>query len=52
MTEPNTAIKTYFRQQAELYPEDIYLLSEGESAPDETPERLHQLEKVCLANFF
>ncbi|MFH1214258.1 MAG: uracil-DNA glycosylase [Candidatus Neomarinimicrobiota bacterium] len=49
MTEPNTAIKTYFRQQAELYPEDIYLLSEGESAPDETPERLHQLEKVCLA---
>jgi len=54
MTGTTNDIKTFFEQQAELYPAEIYLIPENENeevnlpAGDDTQE-LKQLEQVCLA---
>jgi len=53
MSETNEVLKTFFRQQAELYPAEIYLIPESDNATAVTPfgnptEELKQLEQVCL----
>jgi len=48
MNELHHDIATYFRQQAELYPSEIYLITGEKSSNPADSQPLRQLEQICL----
>ncbi|MCK9244457.1 MAG: uracil-DNA glycosylase [Candidatus Marinimicrobia bacterium] len=48
MTELRENIKTFFRQQGDLYPSEIYMIKDEISTVSNASEQLKQLEQVCL----